>query len=86
MLDLRLPIGWFFIINAGLLMGVGIFQPSTVPFGDTRINLNLIWGVVMGVFGLFMAGLGYADRMRKGDITGGIVSETKNGPGSTSGP
>lgn len=65
MLDLRLPIGWFFLINASLLIGVGIFQPSTVPLGKDMINLNLIWGCVMAAFGLMMAGLGYYDKFAK---------------------
>jgi hypothetical protein len=65
MLDLRLPIGWFFIINAVLLIGVGLTQPHPVAFAGQMINLNLIWGAVMGAFGLFMAGLSYGERFLK---------------------
>lgn len=69
MLDLRIPIGWFFIINAALLIGVGIMQPQATPLGEITINLDLIWGVVMGAFGLFMAGLGYSERLGKNKST-----------------
>jgi hypothetical protein len=65
MMDLRLPIGWFFLINSALLIGVGCFDAHPVPFQGQNINLDLIWGVVMAAFGLFMAGLGYADKMKK---------------------
>jgi hypothetical protein len=65
MLDLRLPIGWFFIINAALLIGVGLVQPHAVPFLGQQVNLNLIWGGVMGSFGLLMSGLSYSERLLK---------------------
>lgn len=54
MLDLRRPIAYFFLINAAILIGYGLFAPSTVPLGQTPINLNLIWGCVMGAFGGLM--------------------------------
>jgi hypothetical protein len=65
MLDLRLPIGWFFIINALILIGVGLAQPHPVAFAGQMINLNLVWGGVMGAFGLFMASLSYGERFFK---------------------
>jgi hypothetical protein len=65
MLDLRLPIGWFFIINSLLLIGVGLFQTQLVPFAGQMINLDLYWGLIMAAFGLLMIGLGYADKMKQ---------------------
>lgn len=70
MLDLRLPIGYFFLINAVLLIGFGLLQPSTVPLGQEQINLNLIWGCVMCAFGLFMVALPRLDK-KNSDVADG---------------
>lgn len=65
MLDLRLPIGLYFVINSVILVAVGLFQPHPVPVGAQMFNLDLIWGLVMGVFGLFMLGLSYMEKKSK---------------------
>lgn len=57
MLDLRLPIGFYFLINAAILIGVGITNPSSSMFGSASVNLNVVWGVVMAVFGAIMLAL-----------------------------
>ena len=64
MLDLRLPIGWFFLINAGLLVISGIVDPHNVVFQGQRLNLNICWGLVMFSFGAFMAALAYGEKFR----------------------
>ena len=56
MLDLRLPIGYFFIINSVLLIGTGLAQPHDVIVAGQMFNLDVVWGTVMGIFGLLMAG------------------------------
>jgi uncharacterized membrane protein len=55
-LDLRKPIGWFFLA-LGLILGIY----GLMTKGDTEMyrrsldmNINLIWGGVLIVFGLFM--------------------------------
>ncbi len=55
-LDLRKPIGWFFLA-LGLILGIYGLMTN----GDTEMyrrsldmNINLIWGGVLIVFGLFM--------------------------------
>ena len=55
-LDLRKPIGWFFLA-LGLILGIY----GLMTKGDTEMyhrsldmNINLIWGSVLIVFGLFM--------------------------------
>ena len=55
-LDLRKPIGWFFLA-LGLILGVY----GLATRGDTEMyrrsldmNINLIWGSVLIIFGLFM--------------------------------
>lgn len=55
-LDLRWPIGLMFSLIGILLTGRGATQKaaSTVTVGGSDININLIWGLVLLVFGLFM--------------------------------
>jgi uncharacterized membrane protein len=55
-LDLRKPIGWFFLA-LGLILGIY----GLVTKGDAEMyrrsldmNINLIWGGVLIAFGLFM--------------------------------
>ncbi|MEI6607219.1 MAG: hypothetical protein WCP35_18045 [Verrucomicrobiota bacterium] len=55
-LDLRKPIGYFFLLLGVILIGQGV-----LTHGDTEMyaksldyNINLIWGVVLVVFGLAM--------------------------------
>lgn len=57
MLDLRTPIGIFFLINSVILVAAGAIQPQEIQVGSESINLDVIWGVVMGVFGAFMLSL-----------------------------
>lgn len=53
MLDLRLPIGWFFAIVGALLLAMGIFAPDTrAPM--TPVNVNLYCGLFMMLFGAFL--------------------------------
>ena len=63
MLDLRLPIGWLFIILGTLLTIYGFAQPVATLIGTQPVNLNLTWGALMGVFGLCMCLLAYRDRL-----------------------
>lgn len=62
MFDLRLAIGLFFVLNALTLVGAGIVQPTSTQVGTQSINLNLCWGIVMGVFGLLMLALSKLDK------------------------
>lgn len=55
-LDLRKPIGWFFLVLGLILAVYGL-----ITKGDTEMyhrsldmNINLIWGGVLIAFGLFM--------------------------------
>jgi hypothetical protein len=64
MLDLRLPIGYFFLINAALLILDGVLQhgASNVTLAGYSFNLNIVWGLVMFVFGACMAGFAWKAR------------------------
>ena len=52
-LDIRWPIGLMFTLIGALLalFGVAKSDPVRLPLG---ININLIWGVVLLVFGVLM--------------------------------
>lgn len=54
MLDLRKPIAYYFIINAVVLVGYGLVKPGIVQMGKEIVNIDLVWGGVMGAFGLLM--------------------------------
>jgi uncharacterized membrane protein HdeD (DUF308 family) len=51
MLDLRLPIGWFFAITGVLLLVIGIVAPGTRA-ALTEVNVNLYCGFFMTLFGV----------------------------------
>jgi hypothetical protein len=53
--DLRLPVGLMFTVFGAILILVGLGVFGTVDLAKTLgINMNLIWGGVMLVFGLAM--------------------------------
>ena len=63
MLDLRLPIGIFFLIVGGILAVSGLLHP--VPeIGLPKIELDRDWGLCLLVFGALMAGFGAAAQRR----------------------
>jgi len=51
-LDIRWPIGSMFTLIGVLLTGYGIFKAADSVSLD--ININLIWGIVLLVFGSLM--------------------------------
>ena len=58
-LDIRLPIGWLFVILGSLLTLFGIFGSHAIYERSLGINVNLGWGLVMMAFGAAMVLLGY---------------------------
>jgi len=59
-MDLRQPIGILFLAYGLILTGYGIARPQPV----LGLNVNLIWGIVLVVFGAFMLFLAYRGRSR----------------------
>lgn len=58
-MDLRLPIGGLFVV-LGVILGIfGIMTNGDVEMyaRSSGININLVWGAVMLVFGLIFLGL-----------------------------
>jgi hypothetical protein len=55
-LDIRWPIGLMFSLIGVLLAGYGVFSSasSIIKVAGQDININLIWGVVLLVFGVLM--------------------------------
>jgi hypothetical protein len=57
-LDIRYPIGMMFTLIGLLLAGTGLLNGGTVSIAGTDIgvNINLIWGTVLFLFGALMWG------------------------------
>ena len=55
-LDIRWPIGIMFTLIGGLLTLFGLATNSKADLyeGSLGININLIWGIVLLAFGLWM--------------------------------
>lgn len=55
-LDLRKPIGWFFLALGLILAVYGMMTKGDAQMYHRSLdmNINLIWGGVLIVFGLFM--------------------------------
>ena len=64
-LDIRLPIGLMFTLVGALLTGYGLLSAKSEIYTahSLGININLIWGAVLVVFGVLM--LAGALRARK---------------------
>ncbi len=52
--DIRLPIGGLFTVLGVLLAGYGLFGSKDIYERSLGININLVWGMPMLVFGVLM--------------------------------
>lgn len=50
-LDLRLPIGAMFALFGIILLFYGLVSDPTIYAKSLGVNVNLLWGMVMLVFG-----------------------------------
>jgi Na+/H+ antiporter NhaD/arsenite permease-like protein len=64
MMDLRLPIGIFFVLVGCIMVGYGIISPHDIPNISEPININLYWGILLLIFGLPMAVFGWKAEAR----------------------
>lgn len=62
--DLRLPLGLMFSIYGVVLVVMGLTTDKAVYEKSLQININLVWGTVMLVFGITM--LIFSFRAKKG--------------------
>ncbi len=54
-LDIRIPLGFVFVILGAILAGYGLFtRHSDIYAMSGGMNINLIWGAVMLLFGAVM--------------------------------
>ena len=51
--DLRVPLGWLFVILGVLLVIAGFRGTPSADARSLGVNINFIWGLVMVTFGLF---------------------------------
>jgi hypothetical protein len=64
-LDIRLPIGMMFTL-LGALLGIYGFVTNSDPMyqASLGININIVWGGVLFVFGAVMLGFALKDRYK----------------------
>ena len=72
MLDLRFPVGLFFLIIGAILLIDGLLHPILTP--GVSLVLNRDWGLVLIIFGALMAGFGWKAQ-RAGVTSGGSEAE-----------
>lgn len=53
-LDIRLPIGMMFTLFGLLLAGFGLLGNKQIYERSLGININLMWGIVLLLFGVVM--------------------------------
>ncbi len=76
-LDLRIPIGLMFFIMGLLLVGYGALGDKAIYARSLGLNVNLIWGAVLLVFGALMIALArFARGKGKGKAEGGGAATT----------
>jgi hypothetical protein len=64
-LDIRLPLGLLFVVTGGLMAVYGLFtQGSAIYEKSLFMNINLIWGVLLLLFGAVMLLLAWNARGR----------------------
>lgn len=57
-MDIRLPVGVFFSLVGLILALYGLLADPWIYQKSLSINVNLYWGIVLGVFGAVMLLLG----------------------------
>jgi multisubunit Na+/H+ antiporter MnhG subunit len=63
--DLRFPIGLLFSFYGALLAIFGLCSNAQIYERSLNININLVWGIVLLVFGLAMLALAWRGRANK---------------------
>ncbi len=66
MLDVRKPIGLLFAIYGLILIFSGFVHPTLTKIAEHNFsfNLNLVWGGLMGIFGVVMLLLASAEKKK----------------------
>jgi multisubunit Na+/H+ antiporter MnhG subunit len=66
-LDLRWPIGIMFTLIGVMLSISGLLAKPESYERSLNININLIWGLVLLVFGVFMVVMAIAAKKKNGE-------------------
>jgi hypothetical protein len=53
-LDIRWPIGYMFLLLGIVLAAYGLLGDHAIYAQSLGVNVNLIWGAVLGAFGIVM--------------------------------
>ena len=82
-LDLRIPMGLLFTIVGGIMTLFGLFtRGSKIYARSAGMNINLIWGLVMLIFGATMYTLGRrADKRPRVPVAEGTTRPLGHGHG-----
>lgn len=84
LLDVRIPIGWLFLVLGAMLAIYGYMTPQgpasyITASGILPLNINIPWGILMFLFGLGTVSLAKLDSARQAEHTVAIESqETQN--------
>ena len=65
MMDIRTPIGLMFLIMGFILVAWGLISNPEIYSRSFGINVNLLWGLVLFLFGLIMTGLAWKASKKK---------------------
>ena len=63
-IDVRLPLGGLFLVLGLLLAFYGLTADKAEFAVSLGVNIDLIWGVVMALFGAAMLGLWFTGRQK----------------------
>ncbi|MDR0499303.1 MAG: hypothetical protein LBH03_06195 [Holophagales bacterium] len=66
--DLRFPIGLLFVVFGVILAIYGLVTPETMYVRSLGLNINLVWGIVMLIFGGIMLGLLLVRKRERADL------------------
>jgi len=82
-LDLRIPMGLLFTIVGAIMSIYGFFTRGSVIYERSAgMNINLVWGLVMLIFGVTMYTLGRrADKRPRAAQIEGTTRPLGHGPG-----
>lgn len=64
--DLRFPVGILFTIYGVMLAVFGAISDKAIYTKSLGININLVWGLVMLVFGIIMFFFAWRGSQKKG--------------------
>jgi|HubBroStandDraft_6_1064221.scaffolds.fasta_scaffold1462710_2 hypothetical protein len=63
-MDLRFPVALMFLLLGGILTFYGLLAPRDVGQVDLGLHVNLIWGLVMCLFGAILGSMAWRSRAR----------------------